>query len=397
MSAPATFPLALRTPAWCRHPSVTVNGEPVDAPKPGAFGRIKREWKTGDEIVMKIPMDVRVRRGVHDSISIHRGPLVFSLRIEDEKRVVGQPAPGFDEFEQTPRGAWNYALAIDAKEPGKSFELLVDAKPPSHANPFTSQTTPVKLVATARKLQEWGLAWNGVVAFDPPASPVRSSEPLERVTLVPFGAQDLRLTDFPVLGEPAGTAAKPLILKFDDNKTTGWSWHGGGWWAHDGKFRTTPTGGAPGFKALVEKHTYAELRIEADITPPPAGDAGVIFRVTHPSIGADAYEGYYAGVSGRGGEVILGRADGRSWTPLKIVKHAIPGDKSTRLSVTARRRRIEVRVNDEAAPVITVTDDRWTSGQAGVRMYTTDNDGAFAAFDNVRVTPLSGAAKIQRQ
>ena len=56
--------------------------------------------------------------------------------------------------------------------------------------------------------------------------------------------------------------------------------------------------------------------------------------------------------------------------------------------MTARGNRIEVRLNDEAAPIISLTDDRWTSGQAGVRMYTTDNDRAVSAFDNVRVTPL---------
>ena len=59
------------------------------------------------------------------------------------------------------------------------------------------------------------------------------------------------------------------------------------------------------------------MRIEADVTPPPAGDAGVIFRVNKPSIGADAYEGYYAGISSSGNQVVLGSADGKSWTPLK--------------------------------------------------------------------------------
>ncbi|MEA2710344.1 MAG: hypothetical protein QOF78_2945, partial [Phycisphaerales bacterium] len=324
MSAPTSFPLSLRTPGWCERPSLTVNGQPVDAAKRGAFRKITREWKTGDEVVVKLPMSVRVRRGVHDSVSVHRGPLMYALRIDHEKRVVGQTAPGFDEFEETPKGAWNYALSIGATNPSESFELLVDAKPAADANPFAAETTPVKLTANARKLPEWGLAWNGVVAFDPPASPVRSNEPDERVTLVPFGAQDLRLTDFPVLGEPAAAASEPLTFSFDENDTAGWSWIGGGWWAHEGKLRTSPTGGAPGFKALLEKVAYENLRLEADITPPPAGDAGLIFRVSKPSIGADAYEGYYAGISASGKQVIVGRADGRSWTPLKVASRAIP-------------------------------------------------------------------------
>jgi hypothetical protein len=388
LNAPATFPLALRTPGWCASPSISINGQLTDAARPGDFLKINRPWKSGDEVVVKVPMAVRTQPGVHGSVTVHRGPLVFSLRIEDEKRSVGKPARGFDEFEQTPATAWNYALSIDAKNPGSSVELLVDQKR-SDANPFAPATTPVKLIASARKVPKWGLAWNGVAALDPPMSPVRSGESQERVTLVPFGAQDLRLTDFPVLGEPTGTLQQPVTFTFDTNETTGWSWIGGGWWAHDGQLRTTPTGGAPGFKALLENVTCGNARIEADVTPPPSGDAGVIFRVSKPSIGADAYQGYYAGVSASAKQVIFGRADGRSWTPLKAAEHAISFDQSTRLSVTAVGKRIEVRVNDESAPIISLEDEHWSTGQIGVRMFTTDNDRAVSAFDNVRVTPLS--------
>jgi hypothetical protein len=140
---------------------------------------------------------------------------------------------------------------------------------------------------------------------------------------------------------------------------------------------------------LIENVNLAALHLEAEITPPPAGDAGLIFRVSRPSIGADAYEGYYAGISASSKQVILGRADGRNWIPLKIVDCTIPADNSTKLSVIARGNRIEVRLNDEATPIISITDNQWTAGQAGVRIYTTDNDRAVSAFDNVRVDPLS--------
>jgi hypothetical protein len=223
---------------------------------------------------------------------------------------------------------------------------------------------------------------------------VRSDEPDERVTLVPFGAQDLRLTDFPVLGDPAGATTQALAFDFDNNDTTGWTWIGGGWWAHDGKLRTSHmAGGAQGFKALLENVTCSDLQLEVDVTPPPpAGDAGVIFRVANPSIGADAYEGYYGGVSASGKQVILGRADGNGWTPLKIVARDIPPDKPTKLRVSAIGNRIDVHLDGEANPTISLTDDRYTSGQVGVRMYTTDNDRAESTFDNVRLAPLPDGA-----
>ena len=390
MSGPAEFPLALRTPAWCDDPNVTVNGTSVEAPRPGTFGRIMRQWKTGDEVVLKLPMRVRVQRGINGSASIHRGPLVFSLLIEPRTRITGQPAAGFDEFEQLPAGAWNYALHIDETKPAGGLQVIAKDSAGPGVNPFTPAGTPVKLRLRARKLPDWGLAWNGVAAFDPPASPVRLDQPEEQVTLIPFGAQDLRLTDFPVLGEPRSAAAlaRTLEFDFDDGDTRGWTWIGGGWWAHEGQLRTTNTGGAPGFKALVEEARYANVRFEATITPPPTGDAGIIFRVSRPAIGADAYEGYYAGISADRNQVIVGAADGRNWAPLKIVGRDIPPNAGTRLIVTARGSRIEIRVNDDAAPAIMLTDGRWTAGQAGVRMYTIDNDRAFAAFDNVRVRPL---------
>jgi hypothetical protein len=260
---------------------------------------------------------------------------------------------------------------------------------PADVNPFTPENAPVKLIARARRLPQWTLAWNGVAAADPPASPVQSAEPEERVTLVPFGAEDLRVTDFPVLGDPTPPPPKqqPMKFTFDNGDTAGWTWIGGGWWTHEGQLRTSPTGGAPGFKAMLENVACADLTLDAAVTPPPTGDAGVIFRVSKPSIGPDAYQGYYAGVSASSNQVILGRADGRTWTPIKIVPHPIRAGVGTKLSITARGNRIEVRLEGEPTPAISVTDDTWHAGGVGVRMYTTDNDHAVAAFDNVTVAP----------
>jgi hypothetical protein len=60
--------------------------------------------------------------------------------------------------------------------------------------------------------------------------------------------------------------------------------------------------------------------------------------------------------------------------------------------VTARGDRIEVRLNGEPEPVIQITDGQWKSGAVGVRIFTKDNDRPYAAFDDVRVTPLGAEA-----
>src|SRR3712207_7407080 len=54
-----------------------------------------------------------------------------------------------------------------------------------------------------------------------------------------------------------------------------------------------------------------------------------LFR-SKASIGADAYAGYYAGVSAARGELIVGRADGRTWTPLQIARRAVPAGAATK-------------------------------------------------------------------
>jgi len=46
---------------------------------------------------------------------------------------------------------------------------------------------------------DWTLVRNA--AAPPPQSPVKSSQPLETITLIPYGAAKLRITEFPVLEE----------------------------------------------------------------------------------------------------------------------------------------------------------------------------------------------------
>lgn len=52
------FSLALRIPSWCCAPYPTVNGEYTIA-VPGQWLALKRLWRNGDEIVLRLPMDLR--------------------------------------------------------------------------------------------------------------------------------------------------------------------------------------------------------------------------------------------------------------------------------------------------------------------------------------------------
>ncbi len=191
-AAPLSFPLSLRIPAWADGATIHVNGEALSAPAPGGFARIDRAWKPGDVVELVFPLTPKVSTGFNDSVSISRGPLVFSYAIREDwvkLRDRGLTA----DWQVFPGSQWNYALDV---RDDAGHELGVQEHPVG-ASPFSLSSSAVKLEVPARKLAGWR-AVDGVA--DPvPQSPVSSDEPEERITLVPYGAAKLRITSFPRL------------------------------------------------------------------------------------------------------------------------------------------------------------------------------------------------------
>ena len=186
-SMPVTFPLVLRIPAWAAEAAVAVNGQPQPGVKPGDFFRIARNWKAGDRVELRFPMKVRTSTWFNNSISVERGPLVFSLKIGESWHKIKQTGPAAD-WEVYPTTPWNYALAPDAMQASEK---------PLGRQPFDSENAPVEIAAKARRLPEWTLVDDSPGPL--PSSPVTSKRPEEAITLVPYGAAKLRITAFPVL------------------------------------------------------------------------------------------------------------------------------------------------------------------------------------------------------
>ena len=82
----------------------------------GAFLKVEREWRDGDTVELVLPMAVTLRRweANHDSVSVDRGPLTYSLRIDEEVRQAGG-TEAWPAFEYLPASPWNYALVLDAE------------------------------------------------------------------------------------------------------------------------------------------------------------------------------------------------------------------------------------------------------------------------------------------
>lgn len=195
------FPLHLRVPGWCEGAELRLNGQRLSAAaQPGAYLRLDREWKSGDRVELRLPMEVKLRTWEKNrrTVSIDRGPLTYALEIQ-EKYVRHGGTDAWPAWDILPSSPWNYGLVFDAKRPARSF--AVQSRPwPADNQPFGVNASPIALGAKGRRIPAWQLDKTGLVR-EVQAGPVRSSEPLEDITLIPMGAARLRIAAFPVIGE----------------------------------------------------------------------------------------------------------------------------------------------------------------------------------------------------
>jgi hypothetical protein len=201
---PVSFPLYLRLPAWCDAGALAINGEDLHfEPGKGHYVLIDRKWADGDTVRLQLPMKISVTTWAknHDSVSVGRGPLTYSLKIGEKYVRVG----GTDKWpalEIHPTTPWNYGLVLDPKHPegtrAGSFEV-VQRPWPKDNQPFAAEAAPIELRAQAKKIPAWKLDASGLVGLLQ-QSPARSDEPTETVTLIPMGAARLRISAFPTIG-----------------------------------------------------------------------------------------------------------------------------------------------------------------------------------------------------
>lgn len=186
------FSLYLRIPAWAKDACIKMEGmaEQVEA---GKYHEIHRKWDGDTEIELILPMEATLIKRDNELHSIKRGPLVYSLPIEErrekQEKNEGMEKPWLNNIEVFPMSPWNYALCINEGNL-KELKFIEKSVLPGA---FSHNTAPVEVWVDAKTIP-WSMSRGAATAY-PEGKAVGEKV---KIRLVPYGCTTLRMTEMPL-------------------------------------------------------------------------------------------------------------------------------------------------------------------------------------------------------
>ena len=204
MDASVNFPFFIRIPVWSDHTQILVNGKAIDEQiLPGSFFKLERKFSKNDIITLNMPMEVITSSWPNNGIGIERGPLVFSLAIDETTNIVDhyeRATPEFPAIERRPNSEWNYALNL-YEDKNSNIEII---ETNTTGYPWDIGNSPVKIIVPAKKIDNWKMKEirdkeTNKHFLTTPEFPeeLDTKGNTEYIELVPYGNTELRLTIFP--------------------------------------------------------------------------------------------------------------------------------------------------------------------------------------------------------
>jgi len=212
----ASFELKLRVPAWARGPVITVNGLAMDGVAAGDYYTVNRAWQYGDIVTLTFPSEIKATTWYNNSVGIEKGALIFGLKIDEQwRRLDGADGndlreekvnrqPDYPTREVFAAGRWNYGLVIDYNNPAAGFQVQEADK--VGLQPFSQDGAPITLKAVGQVIPNWKL--DGNLAGPQPVITPYDNSMTEPIELIPYGSERLRISEFPRIGNPAGTVVR---------------------------------------------------------------------------------------------------------------------------------------------------------------------------------------------
>ena len=186
----AEFTLTLRIPSFAS--SAKIDGEEA---QPGTSVALTRKWSGKSVVTLELDFEVKFELRPTGMYDVRRGPLVYALKIGEEKTMLEYERDGVErkfpycDWEYRPTTDWQYAFAsedVKFHEEGKVGNYI-----------FEPEDAPTWLEVPVYSI-DWGYEDGfGYTARHEPRSTCPVDRRVKTVKFIPYGSTNLRLTELP--------------------------------------------------------------------------------------------------------------------------------------------------------------------------------------------------------